>query len=98
MEKGNKKIIRGWVMYDWANSVYNLVISSAIFPIFFEKITTHAYKVKNHIPLADSVRSEDVTSFFFGVELTSSVLYTYVLSASFLVVSILSPINSPSNQ
>ena len=53
-----------------------------------------AYKVKNHIPLADSVRSEDVTSFFFGVELTSSVLYTYVLSASFLVVSILSPILS----
>ena len=94
MEKGNKKIIRGWVIYDWANSVYNLVISSAIFPIFFEKITTKAYKVKNHIPLADSVRSEDVTSFFFGVELTSSVLYTYILSASFLVVSILSPILS----
>ena len=44
MEKGNKKIIRGWVSYDWANSVYNLVISSAIFPIFFEKSTTSAYK------------------------------------------------------
>ena len=43
MEKGNKKIIRGWVMYDWANSVYNLVISSAIFPIFYDSQTKHAY-------------------------------------------------------
>lgn len=94
MEKGNKKIIKGWVFYDWANSVYNLVISSAIFPIFFEKITTAAYKARVGKLPTDSVRTEDVTSFFFGAELSSSVLYSYVLSASFLVVSILSPILS----
>ncbi|MCH2230133.1 MAG: MFS transporter [Crocinitomicaceae bacterium] len=106
MEKGNKKIIRGWVSYDWANSVYNLVISSAIFPIFFEKSTTFAYKVRTNPQLnpeieadldklkAISVRTEDVTSFFFGVEITSSVLYTYVLAASFLLVSFLSPLLS----
>ena len=94
IEKGNKKIIRGWVFYDWANSVYNLVISSAIFPIFFEKTTTAAYKHRFNIPDEVSVRSEEVTSFFFGFEMTSSVLYTYVLAASFLVVSILSPILS----
>ena len=45
MEKGNKKIIRGWVMYDWANSVYNLVISSAIFPIFYDNVTRKKYIV-----------------------------------------------------
>ena len=100
MEKGNKKIIRGWISYDWANSVYNLVISSAIFPIFFEKTTTAAYKAKMFPNLSSeelsalSVRTEDVTSFFFGMELTSSILYTYVLSASFLLVSIMSPILS----
>lgn len=106
MEKGNKKIIRGWVFYDWANSVYNLVISSAIFPIFFEKTTSFAYKVKTNPHLnpnvdadleklnAISVRTEDVTSMFFGMEMSSSVLYSYVLAASFLVVSILSPILS----
>ncbi|MEY3438841.1 MAG: hypothetical protein RL265_1426, partial [Bacteroidota bacterium] len=43
MEKGNKKIIRGWIAYDWANSVYNLVISSAIFPIFFDNVTKKKY-------------------------------------------------------
>lgn len=101
MEKGNKKIIRGWVSYDWANSVYNLVISSAIFPIFFEKATTNAYINRLYNdgspgfdPSTISVRTEDVTSFFFGVEITSSVLYTYVLAASFLVVSFLSPLLS----
>ncbi len=100
MEKGNKKIIKGWVFYDWANSVYNLVISSAIFPIFFEAKTTAAYKVHLHPDYtpdqlkALSVRTEDVTSFFFGAEMSSSVLYSYILAASFLVVSILSPILS----
>ena len=44
--KGDKRTIRGWVMYDWANSVYNLVISSAIFPIFYDNITTTQFKVK----------------------------------------------------
>lgn len=94
IQKGNKKTIRGWAIYDWANSVYNLVISSAIFPIFFDELTKSAYKQANNIPLETYVRSEEVTSFFFGVELSSSVLYTYVLSVSFLVVSVLSPLLS----
>ena len=44
LKKGDKKVIRGWVFYDWANSVYNLVISSAIFPIFYDNITTRRFK------------------------------------------------------
>lgn len=39
-KKNNKKIIGAWTMYDWANSVYPLVITSAIFPIFYEGNTT----------------------------------------------------------
>jgi UMF1 family MFS transporter len=94
IQKGDKKIIRGWVFYDWANSVYNLVISSAIFPIFFEKTTTAAYKSRMGLSATDTVRTEDVTSFFFGFEITSSVLYSYVLALSFLTVSVLSPLLS----
>ena len=30
--KGDPKVVRAWVMYDWANSVYQLTISSTIFP------------------------------------------------------------------
>jgi MFS transporter, UMF1 family len=38
MQKNNPKTIRGWVMYDWANSVYSLTIATAIFPIYFLKV------------------------------------------------------------
>ena len=37
----NPKIIRGWALYDWANSVYNLVITSTIFPAYYEAITAN---------------------------------------------------------
>lgn len=92
MIKGDKKVIRGWVMYDWANSVYNLVISSAIFPIFYDNITTRQFLEKNNLESLPEGMS--VTVNFFGAELSSSVLISYVLSASFLVVSVLSPMLS----
>jgi len=38
-KKGSKKLLNAWVIYDWANSVYPLVISTAIFPIFYGMIT-----------------------------------------------------------
>ncbi len=36
---GDKKLINGWAFYDWANSVYSLVISTAVFPLYFTAIT-----------------------------------------------------------
>lgn len=98
MEKGNKKIIRGWVFYDWANSVYNLVISSAIFPIFYDNVTTN-YFLENYNKINDTnfatvPEGVQVTVDFFGAQMSSSVLISYVLSASFLLVSILSPMLS----
>jgi UMF1 family MFS transporter len=33
--KNNEKVIRSWAIFDWANSAYALVISTAIFPSFF---------------------------------------------------------------
>lgn len=92
IKKGDKKIIRGWVFYDWANSVYNLVISSAIFPIFYDNITTKRYLEEHNLTTLEEGTA--VTVNFFGAELSSSVLLSYVLSASFLVVSFLSPMLS----
>jgi UMF1 family MFS transporter len=39
MQTAPKKVINGWAMYDWANSVYNLVITSTIFPAYYEAVT-----------------------------------------------------------
>ncbi|RKF03769.1 UMF1 family MFS transporter [Tenacibaculum lutimaris] len=36
---GDKKLINGWAFYDWANSVYSLVISTAVFPLYYSGIT-----------------------------------------------------------
>jgi UMF1 family MFS transporter len=95
MEKGNKKIIRGWVMYDWANSVYNLVISSAIFPIFYDLVTKNNYIQRHGIETIKKIpEGTNITVNFFGAEVSSSVLFSYVLSASFLMVSFLSPLLS----
>ena len=38
-KKSDKKLLNAWAVYDWANSVYPLVISTAIFPIYFKSIT-----------------------------------------------------------
>ena len=82
IEKGNKKIINAWTFYDWANSVYPLVVTTAIFPTFYQAVTTQE--------LADGSTSDLIS--FFGYILPSSAVYSYVVGASFLIVSILSPI------
>ena len=98
LEKGNKKTIRGWIFYDWANSVYNLVISSAIFPIFYDTVTTQAflrhYNQQHGLQLEEVPEGVNVVVDFFGTQLSPSVLMSFTLSFSFLIVSILSPMLS----
>jgi UMF1 family MFS transporter len=38
MQTAPKKVIWAWTMYDWANSAYSLIITSAIFPAFYTAI------------------------------------------------------------
>ncbi|MFY7668392.1 MAG: MFS transporter, partial [Crocinitomicaceae bacterium] len=93
IQKGDKKIIRGWVMYDWANSVYNLVISSSIFPIFYETQTRMVFAEKNGLK-AEDVDPNSVTVDFLGMHVSPSVLYSLILSLSFVLVTFLSPLLS----
>ena len=78
MVKGDKRIIRGWTMYDWANSVYSLTITSAVFPIFYAAIT--------------GAGGADLVQQRYGIPAQS--LYSYALSAGFLLVALISPILS----
>ncbi|WP_276165922.1 MFS transporter [Zobellia alginiliquefaciens] len=82
LPKGSKKLLNAWAFYDWANSVYNLVISSAIFPIFYGALTL--VKDENGKVLDDTVH-------FMGVDFNNDTLISYVTAAAFLVVSFLSP-------
>jgi UMF1 family MFS transporter len=76
---------RAWTMYDWANSVYSLVITTAIFPIFYNAVTTAR-------DASGTVISDEVN--FLGATFINTQLYSYVLAASFVVVIILSPLLS----
>jgi UMF1 family MFS transporter len=90
--KGNSKVIRGWIFYDWANSVYNLVISSAIFPIFYSNITKANYLEQN--PNLNWQEGMPVLVDFLSLKIDADTLIAYVFSASFLFISLLSPILS----
>ena len=79
MQTASKKVINGWAMYDWANSVYNLVITSTIFPAYYEGIT--------------KVNGDD-TVMFLGRKFVNTALYNYAIAFAILVVAILIPILS----
>lgn len=77
--KGDKRMVRGWVMYDWANSVYQLTIASAIFPIYYNTITRIG---------------DNFTVSFFGEPVINTVLYSWAIAAAYLLVAIGSPLFS----
>ncbi len=79
IEKGNKKLINAWAMYDWANSAYSLTITSAIFPIYFTAVTTIN-------------GSKDVH--FLGRNFNADSLQTYAISLAFLVIAAINPLLS----
>lgn len=74
----NKKIWNAWSMYDWANSVHNLVITTVIFPMYY-----HATAIGK-----DGGNMVE----FFGFEVNNNSLYSYSISAAALLLVFLSPI------
>ncbi len=77
--KGDKRIVNGWVMYDWANSVYQLTIASAIFPIYYNTVTRSG---------------NNFTVSFFGIPVINTVLYSWAIAVAYLIVALGSPLFS----
>ncbi len=78
MQTASKKVINGWAMYDWANSVYNLVITTTFFPIYFTSVAR------------DDKHGDVVT--FLGRKFVSSSLYDYALAVAYLLIALSYPI------
>ncbi|RYZ30720.1 MAG: MFS transporter [Chitinophagaceae bacterium] len=78
MQTASKKVINGWAMYDWANSVYNLVITTTFFPIYFAAATRDHFG-SDHIP-------------FLNRSFVNTALYDYSLCGAYLVIALLYPI------
>ena len=83
MQTASKKVVNGWAMYDWANSVYNLVITSTVFPAYYEVMTGDG----NDATMNDKV-------VLLGREFVNTSLYNYALAIAFLLVAIMSPLLS----
>lgn len=80
VKKNDAKTVNAWCSYDWANSVYNLTVTATIFPVYYSSVTRNAFG------------SDAIT--FFGIPIENSVLYSYAISFSFLVIVFLSPVLS----
>ena len=78
LQKGSKKLLNAWAFYDWANSVYTLVIVSSIFPLFYAKLFS----------------KDNSNIYVFGTTISSTALISFITSFAFLVVAIISPILS----
>lgn len=78
LEKGNSKLLNAWAFYDWANSVYSLVISSSIFPLYFGFLFT-----KEHPNIE-----------MYGMDIKATSLVFFITSFAFLTVAVFSPILS----
>ncbi len=81
LKKGSKTLINAWAFYDWANSVYPLVISTAVFPIYYTS-------------MANSFANTEGDISFLGTHWNPTTLYDYTLALSFLIVAFCSPILS----
>jgi len=79
LEKGSSKLLNAWAFYDWANSVYTLVIASTIFPIFYGVL----------------FREKGIEAIqLFGFLIRSEALIPYVTAIGFLIIAFISPLLS----
>ncbi|HET9746189.1 MAG TPA: MFS transporter, partial [Chitinophagaceae bacterium] len=82
MQTASKKVVNGWAMYDWASSSYNLVITSTIFPTYFESIAV------------DDANVSKTTVTFLGRHFENTALYNYAIALSMFIVAVMSPLLS----
>jgi len=82
MQTASKKVVNGWAMYDWASSSYNLVITSTIFPTYFEAVAV------------DDASVSKSTVTFLGRHFENTALYNYAIALAFLIVAMMSPLLS----
>ncbi len=82
MELNKKKVINAWCMYDWANSVHNLVITTVIFPMYFLATAVTI--------LPNGEKSQIIN--VFGFDIPNYSAYSYTISAATFILVLISPI------
>lgn len=78
LSKGSSKLMNAWAFYDWANSVYPLVISSSVFPLYFDVLFP----------------KDNPNIHVLGYDIKSTALISFVTAFAFLIVAFMSPLLS----
>ncbi|HEY4787244.1 MAG TPA: MFS transporter, partial [Bacteroidales bacterium] len=79
-EKNNPKVLHAWCSYDIANSAYNLIITTALFPIYYAEVTKQAF-------------GGDIIE-FLGMHLRNTSLYDFGIAAGYFLIIFLTPLLS----
>ncbi len=90
-QKGDRRIISSWAWFDWANSVYPLVITTAVFPLYYGSVIISD---SNCIPDCETGQLCEQYATIFGRKFINTELYAYSISFSFLLISFLLPLLS----
>jgi UMF1 family MFS transporter len=77
--KGSRKLLHAWALYDWANSVYSLVIASAVFPIYYGALFRTA-----------GIEEVEI----FGGTIARAPLISYLTSIAFVCIAVITPLLS----
>ena len=71
-KKGSKKLINAWAFYDWANSVYSLVITTAIFPLYYAALFAENNKI---LFMGHQIKNTAMISFFDSICVCDNFIY-----------------------
>jgi UMF1 family MFS transporter len=75
--KNDPSTLKAWCSYDMANSAYNLIISTVIFPVYYQNVTQATF-------------GSEMLS-IFGISIKNTVVYDYAIALAYLCIVLLSP-------
>src|SRR5690349_20334700 len=74
MQTASKKVIRGWAMYDWANSTYSLVITATVFPAYYTSVAPKHVEMFGRMFDRDALASYAISLSFLIIAILSPIL------------------------
>lgn len=72
--QNHPKVIRAWTFYDWANSAYSLIITSAIFPAYYTAIVMDPVQFFGYNISRAALASYSISFSFLLIALLSPIL------------------------
>jgi UMF1 family MFS transporter len=74
MQTAPRKVVNAWAMYDWANSSYSLIITSAIFPTYYTSIAPEQVSLFGRTFERSSLASYAISLSFLVIACLSPIL------------------------